>query len=104
MHPGERTTHLSPPPQERVPHVSAVRQNGAPHVSPLRHGLVALALLALAAPVSAQAQWELEESHSTASLRGSDSVGGGIAWASGTNGTVIRTEDGGYLWQPCTTP
>jgi photosystem II stability/assembly factor-like uncharacterized protein len=30
--------------------------------------------------------------------------GGGVAWASGTNGTVLRTEDGGYLWQTCITP
>jgi photosystem II stability/assembly factor-like uncharacterized protein len=37
-------------------------------------------------------------------LRGIDSVGKGIAWASGTNGTVLRTEDGGYLWQKCTVP
>jgi photosystem II stability/assembly factor-like uncharacterized protein len=27
-----------------------------------------------------------------------------VAWASGTNGTVLRTEDGGYLWQACTIP
>jgi hypothetical protein len=37
-------------------------------------------------------------------LRGIDNVGGGVAWASGTNGTVLRTEDGGYQWQPCTVP
>ena len=40
----------------------------------------------------------------TADLRGIDNVGGGVAWASGTNGTVLRTEDGGYLWQACTVP
>src|ERR1700738_4063658 len=51
-----------------------------------------------------QAQWDIEESHSTASLRGIHNVGGGVAWASGTNGTVLRTEDGGYLWQTCTIP
>ena len=27
-----------------------------------------------------------------------------MAWASGTNGTVLRTEDGGYLWQACAVP
>jgi hypothetical protein len=37
-------------------------------------------------------------------LRGIDNVGGGVAWASGTNGTVLRTEDGGYLWQACAVP
>lgn len=62
---------------------------------------IAVALL-LAAP--AQAQWEIEDSHTTADLRGIHTVGGGVAWASGTNGTVLRTEDGGYLWQGCATP
>ena len=53
---------------------------------------------------STYAQWDVENSGTTADLRGIDSVGGGVAWASGTNGTVLRTEDGGYLWQPCTVP
>lgn len=53
---------------------------------------------------AARAQWEMEDSHSTADLRGIDNVGGGVAWASGTNGTVLRTEDGGYLWQSCSIP
>jgi photosystem II stability/assembly factor-like uncharacterized protein len=52
----------------------------------------------------ANAQWDIEESHTTASLRGIQNVGGGVAWASGTNGTVLRTEDGGYLWQTCIIP
>jgi hypothetical protein len=51
-----------------------------------------------------RAQWDLDDSHSTADLRGIDNVGGGVAWASGTNGTVLRTEDGGYLWQMCAVP
>jgi hypothetical protein len=53
---------------------------------------------------TAQAQWDMQESHTTASLRGIHNVGKGVAWASGTNGTVLRTEDGGYLWQTCTIP
>lgn len=52
----------------------------------------------------ARAQWRLEDSHTTADLRGIDNVGGGVAWASGTNGTVLRTEDGGHLWQSCSVP
>jgi hypothetical protein len=52
----------------------------------------------------ARAQWEMESSGTTADLRGIDNVGGGVAWASGTNGTVLRTEDGGYLWQACAVP
>ena len=31
-------------------------------------------------------------------------VGSGVARASGTSGTVLRTEDGGYLWQACAVP
>jgi len=46
----------------------------------------------------------MQNSHTTADLRGIHSVGGGVAWASGTNGTVLRTEDGGYLWQVCAIP
>src|SRR5580698_7507632 len=52
----------------------------------------------------ANAQFDIEDSHTTASLRGIHNVGGGVAWASGTNGTVLRTEDGGYLWQTCNIP
>jgi photosystem II stability/assembly factor-like uncharacterized protein len=67
--------------------------------------LYSLALLCLPIlTLSAQAQWDLQDSHTTASLRGVHNVGGGIAWASGTSGTVLRTEDGGYLWQTCTIP
>jgi hypothetical protein len=46
----------------------------------------------------------MQRSNTTADLRGIDNVGGGIAWASGTNGTVLRTEDGGYVWQSCSVP
>jgi photosystem II stability/assembly factor-like uncharacterized protein len=62
--------------------------------------LLAFALLG----PSAHAQFDIEDSHTTASLRGIHNVGGGVAWASGTNGTVLRTEDGGYLWQTCNIP
>src|SRR5579863_8502326 len=53
---------------------------------------------------AAHAQWQILNSNTAADLRGIDNVGGGVAWASGTNGTVLRTEDGGYLWQTCTVP
>ena len=58
----------------------------------------------LAASITTHAQWEMQDSHTTADLRGIHNVGGGVAWASGTNGTVLRTEDGGYLWQACAIP
>jgi hypothetical protein len=52
----------------------------------------------------ASGPWILEKSGTTAGLRGIHAVGGGVAWASGTNGTVLRTEDGGYEWQSCAMP
>jgi len=63
--------------------------------------LIAFVLLGARA---VRAQWEIENSGTTADLRGIDNVGGGVAWASGTNGTILRTEDGGYAWQNCTIP
>lgn len=60
--------------------------------------------LTLAVVPAARGQFDLEESHTDASLRGIDAVGLGVAWASGAHGTVLRTEDGGYLWQTCTVP
>jgi len=53
---------------------------------------------------STHAQWKIEESHTTADLRGIHALGNGIAWASGTAGTVLRTTDDGAHWQRCTTP
>lgn len=52
----------------------------------------------------AWAQWALQESHTTASLRGIHAVNDSIAWASGTDGTVLRTLDGGSHWQKCAAP
>ena len=46
----------------------------------------------------------MQDPHSTADLRGIDSLGNGVAWASGTNGTILRTEDAGFVWQLCTVP
>jgi photosystem II stability/assembly factor-like uncharacterized protein len=60
--------------------------------------------IAFAVSVGAHAQWEIETSNTTADLRGIHSIGNGVAWASGTNGTVLRTEDSGYVWQTCTVP
>jgi hypothetical protein len=70
----------------------------------IRYATTLLLLTATLATKKIQAQWDIEDSNSTASLRGIHNVGGGVAWASGTNGTVLRTEDGGYLWQTCTIP
>ncbi len=62
-------------------------------------------LLALTlATIPASAQWQLQTSNTKAGLRGIHSIGNGIAWASGTEGTVLRTEDGGVVWQSCSIP
>ena len=63
------------------------------------------ALLLLAAlTATAHSQWQLQPAPTTADLRGIDNVGNGIAWASGTNGTILRTTDSGAHWQLCTIP
>ena len=48
--------------------------------------------------------WQMQESGSTASLRGIDSVDGTVAWASGSGGTVLKTVDGGAHWTQCAVP
>lgn len=60
--------------------------------------------LVFALLASAHGQWQLKEAHTTADLRGIHSLGNGIAWASGTGGTVLHTTDDGRNWQHCTTP
>jgi hypothetical protein len=57
-----------------------------------------------AAPAPVGPAWQMQDSGSTASLRGIDSVDGKVAWASGTGGTVLRTTDGGAHWQKCAVP
>jgi photosystem II stability/assembly factor-like uncharacterized protein len=72
---------------------------------PFRQVLPTLLLLpAVAASAQASGPWEMEHSGTTANLRGIHAVGAGVAWASGANGTVLRTEDSGYMWQSCAMP
>jgi photosystem II stability/assembly factor-like uncharacterized protein len=68
------------------------------------HRLIVFAALLLVFGAPANAQWQLQTSNTTADLRGIHSLGNGVAWASGANGTVLRTEDGGYVWQTCAMP
>jgi photosystem II stability/assembly factor-like uncharacterized protein len=65
----------------------------------------AAAILATAADLGeASAQWEVQASGTTASLRGLSVVDNRVAWASGTRGTVVRTTDGGATWRVMTVP
>jgi hypothetical protein len=64
----------------------------------------ALILVVLFAATTVNAQWEIQPAPTTADLRGIDNVGNGIAWASGSDGTVLRTTDDGAHWQLCPTP
>jgi hypothetical protein len=52
----------------------------------------------------AYAQWQIERSGTTASLRGIHAVSADVAWASGTGGTLLRTLDGGQSWSSCAVP
>ncbi len=63
-----------------------------------------LLLLPFALRAQAVAPWELEPSETTADLRGVHAAGGGVVWASGTNGTVLRSQDSGFEWQGCAVP
>jgi photosystem II stability/assembly factor-like uncharacterized protein len=48
--------------------------------------------------------WQMQDSGTTAGLRGIYSVDGTVAWASGIGGTVLKTIDGGAHWQKCAIP
>ena len=61
-------------------------------------------VFALLTAVSSVAQWQMQESKTQASLRGIHAVSERVAWASGSQGTVLRTTDGGQEWQPCAVP
>ena len=61
-------------------------------------------LAALVLTTTAQGLWKMQDSRTTADLKGIDSLGGGVAWASDTNGTVLRNEDAGFVWQLRTVP
>jgi photosystem II stability/assembly factor-like uncharacterized protein len=63
-----------------------------------------LPLLIAVLPAAAQMQITMQDSHSKAGLRGIHSLENGVAWASGSGGTVLRTTDGGATWQACATP
>ena len=50
------------------------------------------------------AHWQPQDSGISASFRGISAVDEKIAWVSGTNGSCLRTVDGGLSWQAATVP
>ena len=61
-------------------------------------------LLPVACAAHGSAQWLIQNSGTTAGLRAIHTVDGNVAWASGTGGTVIHTDDGGAHWERCAVP
>lgn len=57
-----------------------------------------------AAQTQASGPWLMEQSGTSAGLRGIHAVSAEVAWASGTGGTILRTVDGGATWQRCAVP
>jgi photosystem II stability/assembly factor-like uncharacterized protein len=49
-------------------------------------------------------RWQEQKSGTGARLRGVSAVNENVAWASGSNGTVVRTVDGGGHWQVSVIP
>jgi hypothetical protein len=66
--------------------------------------VTAIALLAIAAVVSAGAAWQLQNSNTPERLRAVSASSGNVAWASGNKGTVLRTADGGAHWAVLAVP
>src|SRR5947199_300750 len=64
----------------------------------------AIVLVVAVATHVAWAQWQIQDSDSHAGLRGIHSLGNGLAGASGTEGTVLRTVNGGVMWESCSIP
>ena len=50
------------------------------------------------------AQWIMQPAPTTAGLRGIHALSAELAWASGANGTILRTLDGGKSWANCSLP
>jgi photosystem II stability/assembly factor-like uncharacterized protein len=68
--------------------------------------LLRLSLLVVVALVPSQETpgWTPRQSGVTARLRGVSAASAAVVWASGAQGTVIRTEDGGQTWRRLTVP
>jgi photosystem II stability/assembly factor-like uncharacterized protein len=70
----------------------------------IRPGFIAAALLFAAASACAEVRIVPQHSGVEVRLRGISAVDGDVAWASGREGTVLRTLDGGRHWQVLDVP
>lgn len=61
--------------------------------------LPSLAIAAGAVARQPDLAWQLQDSGVDVSLRGMSAISERVAWASGSNGTWLRTIDGGSTWQ-----
>ena len=66
--------------------------------------LIGLLVTACLLASIANAQWHKQSVDTDASFRGLSVVDADVVWASGTGGTVVRTEDGGDTWHVMTVP
>jgi len=63
-----------------------------------------IAMTGVAAHVLAQPRWTPQVSGATARLRGVSAASDRVVWASGSNSTILRSEDAGATWQPLSSP
>ena len=66
--------------------------------------IIAFTFLVLLTSLAAEAQWVKQSVNTDASFRGLSVVSQKVIWASGTAGTVIKTNDGGNAWAVMTVP
>lgn len=62
------------------------------------------AMLAIISLPVLQAEWIMQPAPTTAGLRGIHALNSENAWASGANGTILRTTNGGQSWLNCSIP
>jgi photosystem II stability/assembly factor-like uncharacterized protein len=63
-----------------------------------------LSMLAALLPLQSSTSWTPQTSGVAARLRGVSAASPDVAWASGSDGTVIRTSDRGATWERLTVP
>lgn len=63
------------------------------------HRILALIVVSCCSLTAAYAQWQEQKSGVDVPLRGISAVSATVAWASGANGTILRTVDGGKTWE-----